>query len=69
MIDQFDNNSASAPARDKRKNSLDKYRSAQLAPSDAVITALANAPENRRARQVSEWERMTRRRFDPSRAA
>ena len=26
--------------------------------SDDVINALANAPENRRARQVGEWERM-----------
>ena len=27
-------------------------------PSDDVIASLANAHENRRARQVTEWERM-----------
>lgn len=31
--------------------------------SDDVLTALANAPENRRARQVSEWERLRRQSF------
>lgn len=31
--------------------------------SDEVIAALANAPENRRARQVGEWERLRRQSF------
>lgn len=31
--------------------------------SDDVIAALANAPENRRARQVGEWERLRRQSF------
>jgi pyridoxal biosynthesis lyase PdxS len=30
---------------------------------DEVITHLANAPENRRARQVGEWERLQNRSF------
>jgi len=32
-------------------------------PFDDVIASLANATENRRARQVSEWERMRRQVF------
>lgn len=31
--------------------------------SDDVLTALANEPENRRARQVGEWERLRRQSF------
>ena len=30
---------------------------------DDVIASLANAPENRRARQVGEWERLRRQIF------
>jgi len=33
---------------------------------DEVITHLANAPENRRARQIGEWERIQRRTFPAS---
>ncbi len=32
-------------------------------PFDDVIASLANATENRRARQVNEWERMRRQVF------
>lgn len=35
-----------------------KYRNADHHGFDEVIAHLANAHENRRARQVSEWERM-----------
>ena len=66
MVDQIDNNPSLAPPQTHRNNSRGKYRSVHLAPSDEVIAALANAPENRRARQVSEWERMIHRRLDPS---
>ena len=35
-----------------------KYSSNDIYALDEVIAHLANAHENRRARQVSEWERM-----------
>jgi len=35
-----------------------KYSNSDYYPLDDVIAHLANAHENRRARQVSEWERM-----------
>ena len=48
----------------RRIDPLDKTGLNQIAPqkfrltADDVITSLANAPENRRARQVSKWERI-----------
>ena len=50
---------------DKRTNSPRSYINQNLSARnidrvDDVIAALANAPENRRARQVNEWERMFR---------
>jgi hypothetical protein len=33
---------------------------------DDVISALSNAHENRRARQVVEWERLARQHFQPN---
>jgi len=38
-------------------------RNTNARPFDDVIASLANATENRRARQVSEWERMRRQVF------
>ena len=35
-----------------------KKLSFEAAPVDELIVSLANARENRRARQVSEWERI-----------
>jgi len=35
-----------------------KKLSAEAAPVDELIVSLANARENRRARQVTEWERI-----------
>ena len=45
-------------------NSFASYRSTKIMaapPSDDVIVSLANAYENQRARQVTEWEQMGRR--------
>jgi hypothetical protein len=49
----------SADPLNKTVLSRPKYR----LMSDDVINALANAPENRRARQVGEWERLQLRSF------
>lgn len=51
-----------------RNNNSEKVTSPQsrntnARPFDDVIASLANATENRRARQVSEWERMRRQIF------
>lgn len=35
-----------------------KLSKIETAPVDDIIVVLANARENRRARQVTEWERM-----------
>lgn len=49
-------------ARDKRvpqtHESHLRSASARVSTTDDVIASLANAPENRRARQVNEWERV-----------
>jgi hypothetical protein len=47
--------------------SSQKNRSKENLVNDELIGALANAPENRRAQQVTEWEQMRRLRL--SRAA
>ena len=61
------NQTNSDPGReiDKRTNSPRSYINQNRAVRnidrvDDVIAALANAHENRRARQVNEWERMFR---------
>ena len=45
------------------KTDLHRFNLPKLHLSDDVLAALANAPENRRARQVGEWERMRRQIF------
>ena len=41
-----------------RKESHSRAASARISSDDEVIASLANARENRRARQVGEWERV-----------
>lgn len=56
-------------ARDhRRENNSQTLTSSQPGsnisrPFDDVVASLANATENRRARQVTEWERMRRQMF------
>ncbi|MBV9215316.1 MAG: hypothetical protein JO053_03995 [Acidobacteria bacterium] len=69
MVDRINSKPSSAPEEFQRNHSFDRRRSVSLAPSDEVIAALANAPENRRARQVSEWESLRRHNLHASRVA
>ena len=55
-------------ARPNNRNSNTSYKfehfpAQQSKNIDDVIYSLANRPENRRARQVTEWERMRRQAF------
>jgi len=52
-------------ARESNSQTLSPSRSynSRARPFDEVIVSLANAKENRRARQVSEWEQMRRQVF------
>jgi hypothetical protein len=43
-----------------RKQTSSERISINIAAVDDVIVSLANAHENRRARQVTEWERLLR---------
>lgn len=45
------------------KTDVHRFNLPKLRLSDEVLAALANAPENRRARQVGEWERLRRQTF------
>jgi len=54
----FDKINRTEPGIKYTSNTLSSPRSQQK-PIDDVIVALANAHENRRARQVTKWELMT----------
>ncbi len=65
MVNRIDQN-ISRDARNRRdrsnfpaKPSARSYNQ-QLNRLDDIIASLANAPENRRARQVTEWELLRR---------
>ena len=57
MAEQIDRNISRDHAREKNPQTHSS-RNTNARPFDDVIASLANATENRRARQVSEWERM-----------
>lgn len=65
MAEHIDRIAAHDHARENNSKSLSfaQSRNKRSRPSDEVIASLANATENRRARQVSEWERMRRQVF------
>jgi len=65
MAEHIDRNIPRDHARENNSQTLTSSRShtTNARPSDDVIASLANATENRRARQVSEWERMRRQVF------
>ena len=65
MVDRNETNSAqrSSPILDPNPNNQRHYTSVSMSfkarsVSDDLIVSLADAYENQRARQVSEWERM-----------
>jgi hypothetical protein len=67
MVNRIDRNTARENQQSNTAaNSHRRYPSKQLSPNtsneinriDDVIASLANAHENRRARQVGEWENM-----------
>ncbi|MFZ1700327.1 MAG: hypothetical protein WBO10_15125 [Pyrinomonadaceae bacterium] len=59
MVNQTDHTTARDSRKFKSKSAASKnpgkYQSVAL---DDVIASLANAPENRRAQQVTEWEHL-----------
>jgi len=65
MAEHIDRNTARDHSRENNSRSLSSTHShnANARPFDDVIVSLANATENRRARQVSDWERMRRQHF------
>ena len=66
MVNRLDHNiSRDARSQQKSSNSSSASRNfhSNFANIDDVIASLANAPENRRARQVTEWEKMRRQNF------
>ena len=65
MAEHIDRTTAHDHARKNNSQTLTDSRShnTNARPFDDVIASLANATENRRARQVSEWERMRRQFF------
>jgi len=68
MVNQIDQNT-SRDARSRRDTnelhtkSSSRHYGQQFNSVDDVIASLANAPENRRARQVTEWERLRKQNF------
>ncbi len=65
MAEHIDLVNARGYARENNSQTRTSSRShnTNARPFDDVIASLANAKENRRARQVSEWERMRRQIF------
>lgn len=49
--------------------SIRKSKSIEITPSDDIILSLSDAYENKRARQVFEWERVRRQNSIQQRAA
>ncbi len=67
MVNQIDRYDFSSDRSRKSDNkSLQRDRSSADTRSDELISTLANAVENRRARQVNEWESMRRQHFRAS---
>ncbi len=59
MVNPDNKNAARSSAQFQRKDiSNPKPFSSRKSSNDDLIGALANAYENKRARQVSEWERI-----------
>ncbi len=65
MAEHVERNNSRDHARENNPQTLASSRShnTNVRPFDDVIASLANATENRRARQVNEWERMRRQVF------
>lgn len=60
------NDTTTARPNDRNSNPsyrLEPFRKQPSKSIDEVIFSLADRPENRRARQVEEWERLRRQRF------
>ena len=59
MVNRISTNTARNPERPNDRNSVQaRTGSAKAIYVDDIITSLANAHENRRARQVTEWQRV-----------
>jgi hypothetical protein len=59
MVNRLSTNTTRNPARPNDRNSTQaRTGSAKAIFVDDIITSLANAHENRRARQVTEWQRV-----------
>jgi hypothetical protein len=59
MVNRLNSDTArksNRPANDPRTSSQHRTFSSKTIVVDDVITSLANAHENRRARQVTEWQ-------------
>ncbi|MBK6723312.1 MAG: hypothetical protein IPG58_08560 [Acidobacteria bacterium] len=64
MAEHIDRNNPRDHARESNSQiHTSRSNKTNLRPFDDVIASLANATENRRARQVSEWEGMRRQVF------
>lgn len=65
MVNRIDHNSTRQNRSVNNKKGLAAAPGVRLSAAslDDVISMLANAPENRRARQVTEWESMRRQVF------
>lgn len=59
MVDRIKNTHEGESRRPQTSQTVTSNKlNAAAAPVDELIVSLANARENRRARQVSEWERI-----------
>lgn len=58
MVDRIDRTHNNNTRRPHTSNELKPQKIKISAPADELIVALADARENRRARQVNEWERL-----------
>jgi hypothetical protein len=59
MVDRIKNTHEGESRRPQTSQTYSSRKlAAESAPADELIVSLANARENRRARQVSEWEQI-----------
>ena len=59
MVDRIKNTHEGESRRPQTSQTISsKKLTVEAAPVDELIVSLANARENRRARQVGEWERI-----------
>lgn len=64
MVNRISTDTAHKPNSSSDRNSTQvRTASAKAVYIDDVITSLANARENRRARQVTEWQRVAAQSF------